>query len=197
MAASCCYRLCSACSHSSASSLPTALMRGRSSTRRLPKSCPFWKPRSSNARIKSKALSSCQNAGLLNEPSVGSIVAAGSPKIGKISIVTPLRFSNSRPSASCCENYAILDIVSGRTLREGLTRFSHTAILSGSQFFLDRGVLAVCHIGARGFVRRSGAAPGRWFWLHADAGCLKVSCGRLVCARLHLSAAQAIANSCP
>lgn len=119
MAASCCYRLCSACSHSSASSLPTALMRGRSSTRRLPKSCPFWKPRSSNARIKSKALSSCQNAGLLNEPSVGSIVAAGSPKIGKISIVTPLRFSNSRPSASCCENYAILDIVSGRTLNMG------------------------------------------------------------------------------
>ena len=53
--------------------------------------------KSSSARIKLKALSSCQNAGSSKEPSHGSGVADGSQRIGKISIEGRSRSCVSRP----------------------------------------------------------------------------------------------------
>ena len=53
-------------------------------------------------RIKPKASSSCQNAGSSSEPSLGSAVAAGSPRTGKTSIARRLPSYASLPSGSCC-----------------------------------------------------------------------------------------------
>src|SRR6516165_827160 len=73
--------------------------------------------RSSSAPIRPTASSSCPNAGSSSEPSPGSADAEGSPRIGSASIARRSPSSSSRLSASCCENYAIQDDVSGQTLR--------------------------------------------------------------------------------
>jgi hypothetical protein len=114
---------CSACSHFSASSLPIAGIRGRSFRRLWQKSCRTWKSTSSGDRTRPKASRSCHGAGLSNEPSHGSIDAVVSPKIGKISPATPSPSSSSHQSASCCESSAILDNVSGQTLRNEPSNF--------------------------------------------------------------------------
>jgi hypothetical protein len=59
----------------------------------------------------------CPSVGSSNAQSLGSTVAADWPRIGKISIATLSLSSNSLPSASCYASCAILDKVSGRTLR--------------------------------------------------------------------------------
>jgi len=115
-AASCCYRLCSGCFRFSKNFLPIAPTKARSFT-------PHWqqfylasKRKSSNVPTKPKALSLCQNAGSLNAPSLGSIVAADWPRIGSVSTVKLSLSSNSLPFVSCSENFAIPHKVSGRTL---------------------------------------------------------------------------------
>src|SRR5882724_9013203 len=109
---------CSACSRFCADSLPIAAIRGRSFRRPWQKLCRNWKPKSSGDRIGRKASRSCHGAGLSNELSHGSIDVVVSPKIGKIYPATPSPFSSSHRSASCCESSAILDNVSGQTLRK-------------------------------------------------------------------------------
>jgi hypothetical protein len=56
-----------------------------------PKSCLVSKPKSSNDPLTPKGSCSYPSVGSLNEPSHGSIVVAGSPRIGKISTATPSR----------------------------------------------------------------------------------------------------------
>lgn len=92
-------------------------MPDRCSTAHSPKSCRPSKSTSYGAPIGRRASSCSPSAGSSNAASLGSTVAAGSPKTGKISTATPSPSSNSLPSASCYENYAIPAKVSGRTLR--------------------------------------------------------------------------------
>ena len=117
-AASCCYQLCLVRFRFSKNFLPTAPMKDRSFT---PRWRPFYrasKRKSSNVRTKLKASSLCQNVGLSNAPSVGSTDAADWPRTGNVSTVERSLSSNLPPFASCCESYAILVKVSGRTLRD-------------------------------------------------------------------------------
>src|SRR6516165_6822624 len=95
--------------------------------------------RSSSAPIRPTASSSCPNAGSSSEPSPGSADAEGSPRIGSASIARRSPSSSSRLSASCCENYAIKDDVSGQTLSAlGMTSGSGP-IVSLSELTYKRG----------------------------------------------------------
>jgi hypothetical protein len=67
---------------------------------------------SPNLKTEVKTLRSCQRVRAITQA-----VAADWPRIGRTSIATLSPFSNSLPSASCYESYAILDKVPGRTLR--------------------------------------------------------------------------------
>ena len=78
--------------------------------------------KSSNDPIKPKASSSCPSAGSSSGLSPGWAAAAGSPRIGSASIARRSLSSNSPPSASCCESFAILYNLPGQTLRNSMTR---------------------------------------------------------------------------
>src|SRR5260370_42655258 len=64
----------------------------------------------------------CPNAGSSSALLRGSIAAEGLPRIGRISTERRSRSCASPQSASCSENSAIRPEVSGRTLKEELTR---------------------------------------------------------------------------
>src|SRR6516225_9957880 len=110
------WRRCSACSPISKSCSPTAPTRGRSFTPRWPASCLISKPKSSNARIGSKASSRSRSAGSSSAPSPGLTAAGDWPRTGRTSTEPRSPSSSSPPSASCSENSATPDKVPGRTL---------------------------------------------------------------------------------
>src|SRR5271156_2704318 len=72
----------------------------------------------SSDRIKPQASSHCPGAGSSNAPSLGSAAADDWPRTGNASTTRRWPSCASPPSASCCENYAILHDVLGQTLRE-------------------------------------------------------------------------------
>ena len=92
-------------------------VRGWNSTRPWRKSCRISKLKSSSAPIRPKDLWCCQSAGSSSARSPGSIVAAGSPRIGKVSIERGSRSCASLQFASCLESSAIRPKLSGQTLR--------------------------------------------------------------------------------
>ena len=87
---------------------------------------------SRSAPIRPTASSSCPNAGSSSEPSPGLADAEGSPRIGSASIARRSPSSSSRLSASCCENYAIQDDVSGQTLSASTAAKAGVAALSAA-----------------------------------------------------------------
>ena len=91
MAASSCWRRCSVSFHSSKNCLPTAPIKGRFSAVRSQEYCLSSKPKSSNDPIKPRASCSYPSVGSSNAQLPGSIVAAVSPRTGKISTDPLLR----------------------------------------------------------------------------------------------------------
>ena len=92
-------------------------IKDRNLRKRSQRLCRISTLKSSNVPIGSADLWSCPNAGSSNAPSLGSIAAEGSPRIGRISTERRSRSCASPQSASCSENSAIQPEVSGRTLR--------------------------------------------------------------------------------
>src|SRR3974390_3343162 len=117
-AASCCLRPCWERIPFWRNSSPTPATRVRNSRRCLQKSCLASTPKSSSVPIRSKDLPFYPNAGSLSAPSLGSIVAEGLPKIGRISTARRSHSCALPRSASCSENSVIQSDVSGQTLRE-------------------------------------------------------------------------------
>src|SRR5437762_2817503 len=93
------------CSRSFCASLQTLAIRDRTQQRLL-LTAATGSLRSSSATNCTPS-SCCPNDGSSNEQSDGSTDAAGSPRIGKISIARRSPSCTSHQSASCCENYAI------------------------------------------------------------------------------------------
>jgi hypothetical protein len=120
-----------------------------------------------SAPIRPTASSSCPNAGSSSEPSPGSADAEGSPRIGSASIARRSPSSSSRLSASCCENYAIQDDVSGQTLSASTAAKAGVAALSaalGEELLLglrQRSLAAALSATAAAFFSQRHAATGR------------------------------------
>src|SRR4030088_2576844 len=91
-------------------------IKDRNLRKRSQRLCRISTLKSSNVPIGSADLWSCPNAGSSNPPSLGSIAAEGSPRIGRISTERRSRSCASPQSASCSENSAIRPEVSGQTL---------------------------------------------------------------------------------
>ena len=91
MAAPHCWQRCSVSFHFLRSYLQTARIKGRFLLTRSPKSCLVSKPKSSNDPIMRKGSCNYPSAGSSNVRLRGSIVAAASPRIGKISTAAPSR----------------------------------------------------------------------------------------------------------
>src|SRR5450759_2961952 len=95
-------------------------IKDRNLRKRLQKFSRISMLKSSNVPIGLADLRSCPNAGSSSAPSLGSIVAEDSPRIGRTSTASRSRSCASPQSPSCSENSVINTEVSGRTLRPPL-----------------------------------------------------------------------------
>src|ERR1019366_3124643 len=116
MAAFSSCRPCLGCFLFLKSSSPTADIKDRNSRRPWQKFSRISTLKSSNVPIGSKDLWFCPNAGSLSAPSLGSIAAEGSPRIGRTAIERRSHSCASPQSASWSENFVIRPKVSGQTL---------------------------------------------------------------------------------
>src|SRR6266702_3274475 len=118
MAAFSSWRRCLGCFPSWKSSSLTAAIKDRNSPTRWQKFFRISTLKSSGDPTPQSASRSYLNAGSSNAPSLGSIAAGGSPKIGRTSIARRLHSCASLQFASCSENSVIRPKVSGQTLKE-------------------------------------------------------------------------------
>src|SRR6266478_6405661 len=118
MAAFSSWRRCLGCFPSWKSSSLTAAIKDRNSPTRWQKFFPLSTLKSSGDPTPQSASRSYLNAGSSNAPSLGSIAAGGSPRIGRTSIARRLHSCASLQFASCSENSVIRPKVSGQTPRE-------------------------------------------------------------------------------
>src|SRR6266700_976873 len=117
MAAFSSWRRCLGCFPSWKSSSLTAAIKDRNSPTRWQKFFRISTLKSSGDPTPQSASRSYLNAGSSNAPSLGSIAAGGSPRIGRTSIARRLHSCASLQFASCSENSVIRPKLSGQTLR--------------------------------------------------------------------------------
>src|SRR6266481_5239180 len=128
MAAFSSWRRCLGCFPSWKSSSLTAAIKDRNSPTRWQKFFRISTLKSSGDPTPQSASRSYLNAGSSNAPSLGSIAAGGSPRIGRTSIARRSHSCASLQFASCSENSVIRPKVSGQTLRGttlGLPEFAY------------------------------------------------------------------------
>src|SRR6266568_2582355 len=116
MAAFSSWRRCLGCFPSWKSSSLTAAIKDRNSPTRWQKFFRISTLKSSGDPTPQSASRSYLNAGSSNAPSLGSIAAGGSPRIGRTSIARRLHSCASLQFASCSENSVIRPKLSGQTL---------------------------------------------------------------------------------